>query len=310
MTGKTMPVTGKGTVTGVPDLPPGFTDLFTSVRVDSGRLCHHVVQGGDGPPLLMLAGWPQCWFAWRHLMPALAAHRRLVVADPRGVNLSDRPMDGYDSRSQALDMFALMDALGYGEFDFLGHDIGMWTGFAMARSAPERLRRLIVGEAMIPGVSASPPLLPADRFPSDLLSHFNFNRLRGVNELLVSGREHIYFGHQFATKAGRPDALSAPAKEFYIDLLRDPDALRASFEFYRALDISIPQNQAWRTGPKITIPVATFAGRLCVGDGVELEWRSIAEDVTSLVIEDCGHYPAEEKPEALLAFVDAFLRQP
>lgn len=138
---------------------------------------------------------------------------------------------------------------------------------------------MIVGEALIPGVSPSPPLLPAERFPSDLLSHFNFNRLRTLNEQLVAGREDIYFGHQFATKARDPEGIPAYARTFYIDLLRDPDALRASFEYYRALDQSIPQNQALHDGAPIDIPVATFAGRYCVGDMVEAEWRSLATDV-------------------------------
>ena len=128
-----------------------------------------------------------------------------------------------------------------------------------------------------------------------------------MNEQLVAGREDIYFGHQFATKARDPEGVPAYARKFYIDLLRDPDALRASFEYYRALDQSIPQNQALRDGAPIEIPVATFAGRYCVGDMVEAEWRSLATDVRSIVIEDCGHYPAEEKPEELLAFVSASL---
>ena len=295
--------TGKASVSGAPGLSDAFRSEFSSVYVQTERLRHHVVLGGEGPPLLLLAGWPQCWFAWRYLMPELARDFRLIVADPRGVGLSDKPADGYDGASMAADMFALTDALGVDRFAFLGHDIGMWTAFAMAYARPEAITRIIVGEALVPGVGPSPPLLPAARFPSDLLSHFNFNRLRQVNEQLVAGREDIYFGHQFRTKAGSPEGVPGYARDFYIDLLRDPDALRASFECYRALDLTIPQNMALRERPKIEIPVSTYAGRLCVGDMVEEEWRSVATDVTSIVLEDCGHYPPEEKPAELLAFV-------
>lgn len=302
-------IRGKGSVSQAPGLDDAFGALFRSYRVESERLGHHVVIGGEGPPLLMLAGWPQCWYAWRHLMPTLARDFTLYVADPRGVCLSDLTDDGFDNLSLAADMFALMDALDIQRFKFLGHDIGMWTGFAMAKLDSARIRQLIVGEALVPGVSPSPPLLPVERYPSDLLSHFNFNRLRIANEELVRGREDIYFGHQFRTKAGSPQALSAEAQGFYVDLLRDPARLRASFEFYRALDLTIPQSRQLMEQPPIAIPVATYAGRFCVGDGVEKEWRQIATDVTSVVFENCGHYPAEEAPEDMLAFLTATLNR-
>ena len=152
---------GVGSLANAPDLSPAFREQFRSVHIETGRLRHHAVVGGTGHPVLVLAGWPQCWFAWRHLMPALARDYQLIVVDPRGVGLSDRPEDGYDTLSQAADMFAVMDALGHEQFAFVGHDIGMWTGFAMAASQPGRIRRMVVGEALIPGVSPSPPMLPA-----------------------------------------------------------------------------------------------------------------------------------------------------
>jgi pimeloyl-ACP methyl ester carboxylesterase len=204
-------------------------------------------------------------------------------------------------------MFALMDTLGYGRFAMAGHDIGMWTGFAMAADQPGRIERIALGEAIIPGVSDSPPLLSDDRWLSDLLWHFNFNRAREVNERLVAGREEIYFGHQFASKAGAPDAVPAYARSFYIEQLkRDPQALRASFDYYRAIDESIPQNRERLTRAKLTLPVLAFAGELCCGGLVEAELRTVAEDVQSAIIAGAGHYPAEEKPEATLKSLQDF----
>ena len=238
-------LTDFGSVHGVPQLPGDFIETFESFAVATNRVQLHAVIGGQGPPLLLLAGWPQNWFAWRYLMRSLAKRFTVIAADPRGVGLSERPAKGYDSLSQAADMFALMDALEHKTFSMVGHDIGMWTGYTMAASRPGRIRRLAVGEAHIPGVSPSPPLISADRRTSDFLWHFNFNRLMAVNEKLVLGREDIYFGHQFATKAGSPEAVPLYARQFYIEQLRrEPDALRASFECYRALDLSIPQ-QRW-----------------------------------------------------------------
>ena len=294
-------LTDFGSVHGVPQLPGDFIETFESFAVATNRVQLHAVIGGQGPPLLLLAGWPQNWFAWRYLMPSLAKRFTVIAADPRGVGLSERPAKDYDSLSQAADMFALMDALGHQSFSMVGHDIGMWTGYTMAASRPGRIQRLAVGEAHIPGVSPSPPLISLDRRTSDFLWHFNFNRLMAVNEKLVLGREDIYFGHQFATKAGSPEAVPLYARQFYIEQLRrEPDALRASFECYRALDLSIPQHQKLRDGTKVKIPCLGFGGALAVGDGVAHELEQLVERFDFVKIEQCGHYPAEEKPEALL----------
>ena len=297
---------GLGSVHETPGLPAGFTDVFDSYFVDGPEVRLHAVIGGNGPPLLLLAGWPQNWFAWRFLMLPLAERFTVVAADPRGVGLSAKPRTGYDSRRLAEDMFDLMSALGYENFSMVGHDIGMWTGYAMAADQPGRIDRLVLGEALVPGLSPSPPLISDDRWLSDILWHFNFNRALEINELLVAGREDIYFGYQFKTKAGHPEAMPDYARSYYAALLKDPEALRCSFEYYRALDASIPQNRE-RSASRLTLPILAFAGALCSGDMVERELRTVATNVQSLIIPDCGHYPAEEKPRELLAALQAFL---
>jgi len=299
-------LSGFGSVHDVPKLPTGFTDVFESYEIAANDVKLHAVIGGQGKPLLLLGGWPQNWFAWRYLMQPLARTFTVIAVDPRGVGLSEKAQEGYDSRTLAQDMFALMDALGHESFAMAGHDIGMWTGYAMAHDQPARIERIALGEALIPGLSDSPPLLPEQRWLSDFLWHFNFNRALGINEQLVSGREELYFGHQFATKAGAPEAVPRYAIDFYIEQLkRDPQALRASFDYYRAIDQSIPQNQQ-RKATRLILPVLAFSGALACGDSVEAELRTVASNVESVVIPDCGHYPAEERPEALLAAFEAF----
>ncbi|MGN9786165.1 alpha/beta fold hydrolase [Nonomuraea sp. ZG12] len=297
--------TGFGSVTGVPNLPEGFTGTFRSRFVTANGLRLHVVTGGQGPALLLLGGWPQTWYAWRFVMPALARDFSVVAVDPRGVGLSDKPDIGYDSATLATDLVALMEELGHPRFAMVGHDIGMWTGYAMAADHPGRIERLAVAEAIIPGISPSPPLLGSRRL-SDLLWHFTFNRAHEVNERLVQGREEIYFGHQFATKAATPTSIPDYAVQVYVDTLRDPHALRASFDYYRAIDETIEQSRR-RRQRKITIPVLAIGGATACGDGVEVEMRSVAEDVTGLVIPDCGHYVPEEAPEILLDALTRFL---
>ena len=97
---------GPGTASRAPNLPAGLTDTFTSRYIDTGDVRLHAVIGGDGPPLLLVHGWPQTWYAWRLLMPALAQHFQVIAVDQRGIGLSDKPEDGYDTGTLAGDLIA------------------------------------------------------------------------------------------------------------------------------------------------------------------------------------------------------------
>ena len=294
----------RGSVTGAPGLPAGFTATFTSRFVEVGDLRLHAVTGGEGPPLLLLAGWPQTWYAWRLLMPALARDFSVVAVDPRGVGLSDKPLGGYDTGSLARDMVGLMGELGHERFAMVGHDVGMWTGYALAADHPGRLARLVLAEAVIPGLAPAPSLF-APQDVMDRLWHFGFNRLAELNEQLVTGRERLFFGHQFASKAAVP--LDETAVEVYIEALAgDPAALRASFDFYRALDETMAQNARRRSHP-LAMPVLTIAGARSVGELVEATIAPVAPHVRGVVLPGCGHYPAEESPDAMLAAITEFL---
>jgi pimeloyl-ACP methyl ester carboxylesterase len=299
---------GFGSVHEVPKLVQGFTDVFDSWWIEANGVRLHAVIGGTGPPLVMIAGWPQNWFAWRHLMLPLARQFTVVAADPRGVGLSEATQDGYDCSTLAADMLALMAVLGHERFAVAGHDIGAWIAYAMAVDRPDCIDRVALGEAIIPGVTPAPPLLAEDRRLSEFLWHFSFNRALYVNERLVEGREEIYFGHHFATKAGWPGALPAYARDFYIaQLKRSSDALRASFEFFRALDKSIAQNRE-RSKTELRLPILAYSGALALGDTIAQDLRSIGTTVQSFVVEASGHNPAEEKPGALLQAFDEFFR--
>jgi pimeloyl-ACP methyl ester carboxylesterase len=140
---------------------------------------------------------------------------------------------------------------------------------------------------------------------NDRLWHFAFNRLAEVNEQLVTGREDVYFGWQFATKAAKE--LPGYAVRHYVDTLAsDPEALHGSFAIYRALDATIAQNQQ-RKSRRLTLPVLAIGGAESLGDQVGNTMKLAADDVQSLVIPRCGHHPPEEAPEAVLAALTAFL---
>jgi pimeloyl-ACP methyl ester carboxylesterase len=294
---------GPGSVSGAPSLPEGFTDTFTSRYIDTGDLRQHVVTGGQGPPLLLVHGWPQTWYAWRLVMPALAREFTVIAPDQRGTGLSGKPGDGYDTGTLAGDLAALMDTLGHQRFAVAGHDTGMWISYALAADHPDRVARLAVAEAAMPGVSASPALFGSTA-ANDRLWHFAFNRLAEVNEQLVTGREETYFGFQFAKAA---KALPGYAVRHYIDALAaDPAALRGSFAAYRALDATIAQNQQ-RTTRRLGLPVLAIGGAEGIGEGAANTMKLTADDVQSVVIPGSGHYCLEEAPEEVAAALTAFL---
>jgi pimeloyl-ACP methyl ester carboxylesterase len=302
----TRPLATFGSVHGVPSLPPGFTDIFESYLVPTGEIDLHAVIGGEGPPLLLLGGWPQNWYIWRDVMLPLAERFTLVVPDPRGLGISDKPEEGYDKGTLGRDLFGLMTALGHERFAMVGHDCGMWVGYAMAADQPERVARIALGEAIIPGVAVSPPLIPDDRQLSDFLWHNNFCRVRGINEALVAGREEIFFDYQF-TKISVPNPIPADIRAFYIELIRrDRRTLRASFDYYRAIDADIPANRE-RMKTILSMPVLGFAGELACAAAVEEQLRRVAHDVRCTVIPNCGHFVPEEAPDALLALLMPFL---
>jgi len=294
---------GPGSVSGAPHLPAGFTGTFTSRYVDTGDLRQHVVTGGDGPPLLLAHGWPQTWYAWRLVMPALARDFSVIAPDQRGTGLSGKPADGYDTGTLAGDLVALMDALGHQRFALAGHDTGMWIGYALAADHPGRLDRLAVAETPLPGVSPSPPLF-ANAHLNNALWHFAFNRLAEVNDQLAAGREEVYFGWQFATKAAKK--LPDYAVRHYVDTLTDPQALHASFAIYRALDATIAQNQQ-RKSRRLTLPILAIGGAHSLGDQVADTMKLAADDVQTLVVPGCAHWVPEEAPEETLAALAAFL---
>jgi pimeloyl-ACP methyl ester carboxylesterase len=296
-------VRGPGSVSEAPNLPAGFADTFTSRYITVGDLRLHAVIGGSGPPLLLVHGWPENWYAWRLVMPALAKSFTVIAVDQRGIGLSDKPHDGYDTGTLANDLLALMDALGHPRFAVVGHDTGFAISYALAADHPDRVERVVLAE--IPGppmASASPPLfVPAPL--NNKLWHIPFSRVENVPEQLVQGREDIFFGYEFAIQGGK---LSADVIKYYVGLVSTPDSLRGSLGFYRALDATLAQNEK-RKARRLPMPVLAIGGAASYGDHVGGAMKNLADAVQSVVISGAGHWIAEENPGELLAALDTFL---
>jgi pimeloyl-ACP methyl ester carboxylesterase len=287
-----------------PHLPAGFNRTFSSRFIDAGGLRQHAVIGGDGPPLLLVHGWPENWYAWRKVMPALARDFEVIAVDQRGIGRSGKPAGGYDTGSLANDLVALMDALGHRRFAVVGHDTGHFISYALAADHPDRVARVALLEVPgPPGATPSPPLFIPEPI-NNKVWHIPFNRVDKLPEQLIRGREDIYFGYEFAIQAGKK--LPEDVVKYYVRLVSNRDALRGSLAFYRAWDNTVAQN-AQRSTRRLTMPVLAVGGAASWGDLVPNAMKELANDVQGVVIPGTGHWVAEESPKRLLAALTPFL---
>jgi len=279
-------------------------DGFNSRVVRAGGLRQHVVIGGDGPPLLLVHGWPETWYAWRLILPALARDFQVIAPDQRGMGQTDKPLDGYDTATLANDLAALMDVLGHARFAVVGHDTGMDIAYALAADHPDRVAQVGLAEAPLPGATKSPDLfLPGP--VNARLWHLTFNRLAALNEQLVTGREDLFFGYEFDIFTAKK--FPAEVVQHYVDhFASSPDALRGSFGFYRAIDATMAQN-ADRATRKLSMPVLGIGGQFSLAEQTALSLAGLANEVQTAVIAGAGHFIAEEAPDEVVAALTAFL---
>ena len=194
--------------------PATFWSQFRhgTVAVKGVRL--HFVEGGSGVPILLLPGWPQSWYAWRYVMPLLAAAgRRVIALDPRGMGDSDRPASGYDMRTVAAELHSFVETLGLtanGPIDVVGHDIGTWIGYAYAAEWPNDVKRLAVFDAALPGITPPPPAGIPSTEANVKTWHFAFNRLDDLPEILLHGRERQFLTWLFKAKTTGPGRSHRP----------------------------------------------------------------------------------------------------
>jgi pimeloyl-ACP methyl ester carboxylesterase len=290
-------------------LAANFVSQLTTVR---GVGLHHV-DGGAGPAVLLVCGWPQTWYTWREIMPLLVAAGLSVVAvDPRGIGSSDIVASddlgsGYDMTTISNELVSLMQALGHHRFSIVGHDIGMWIAYAMAADHPERIERLAVADAMIPGLTPSPLLFcPAARINRSW--HFAFNRApTAIQEALLSGSgARAYLEWQFMTKASHPGAVDPNAVEQFVQAYLPPARLRAGFDYYRAIETTIAGNER-RNTRQIEIPVLALAGEMAAGRGVASTMERVCSNVEGHSLAGVGHYVTEEAPFKVAELLCAFL---
>ncbi|WP_063746515.1 alpha/beta fold hydrolase [Catenuloplanes japonicus] len=281
-------------------LPPGFSAQV--VEANGTRIS--VATGGDGPPMVLLHGWPQTGRVWRKVMVPLAERYTVVVPDLRGAGDSDRPADGYTKTNQARDMHDVLHALGLaGPAVVIGHDIGAMVGLGWAASIPEDVRALIMLDALLPGFGLEESMDVANGG----MWHFGFFMTPDVPEMLFDGHELEFITTMFPLLSGRADAFTDEDFAYYAQAYRGRDRLRGGFAQYRALLTDGRENRALLADRHLTMPVLTVGAGAHLGDApVPAPLSGHADDLTALAA-PTGHFVAEEDPGWLLATISTFL---
>lgn len=279
-----------------------FSPVFQTKEVTHGDATLHVRVGGRGPAVVLIHGFGDTGDMWAPLANALAAHHTVVVPDLRGMGLSSHPDGGYDKKTQAGDIRAILDALHLQHAVVVGHDIGTMVAFAYAANYPRLTDKLVVMDAPVPGI---PPWDEIVRNP--LLWHFDFG---GPDmERLVSGRERIYLDRFWNEFAGDPSKLDEGMREHYAGLYAQPGAMHSAFSQFRSFRQDAKDNQPF-IAHKLTMPVLAIGGGKSFGEGEAAVMRNAATDVTGLVVPESGHWLMEEATATTVAAISDFIDGP
>lgn len=266
--------------------------------VAAGDVSLHVAEAGSGPPLVLLHGWPQHWWAWRRIVPLLAPHARLVMPDLRGLGWSEVPRDGYEKERFADDVLALLDALGLDRVGLIGHDWGGWAGWLLCARASERLTGYLALDIPHPfGMSALSPgrlarMVYQPILGAPVLGEALIRRRGAVSWLLRAG-------------AHRRDTFSAADLEVFEAPLREPARARASSLIYRTFLTRelVPVARGRYRDARVELPVRAIFGAqspiLPEDPGAGLRERAPRAEFE--VVPDCGHFVPEEHPELVAA---------
>ena len=276
--------------------------------IEPGLRLHYVVAGEGKRTIVLLHGFPQTWWEWRHVIPALVdAGFRVITPDYRGAGHSSRPMGGYDKRTMASDIHRLVceHLRIHDPVALVGHDIGLMIAYAYAQAYRNDVSRLVIVDAPLPGTAVF------DRLRSDpRVWHFAFHGARDVAEMLVEGRERKYLQYFFNVRIFDPSAISDEDFDVYASAYSAPGAMRAGFELYRAFDQDAEDNRhALKQNGKLTVPVLAVGGAISTsGAMVEDMMKEVAEHVTGLRVPRTAHWVPEENPSAFMEGLLKFLQ--
>jgi pimeloyl-ACP methyl ester carboxylesterase len=251
----------------------------------------HYVIGGAGEPVVLLHGWPQTWYEWHHIMPALAKNYTVIAPDLRGLGDSSKPPTGYDGDTTAEDIYQLVSQLGLGQKIYLvGHDVGVHTAYSYAAAHPNNISKLVILDVPVPGFY--PPGF------EDCCWWFSFHQTPDIPEALTAGKEREYLSWFYTTFAYNPEAITEADIDRYVMSYSAPGGMRAGFEYYRAFPITEEQNKE-HSKVKLMMPVLALSGTY-TGNASLTSMKSLATDVRGGIVPFSGHWIPEERPDFLI----------
>jgi len=274
--------------------------------VEARGLRFHYAEAGSGEDVVLcLHGWPQHWYEWRHLMPALADRHRVLALDLRGFGWSDAPGEGYEKENMADDVFAVLDALGIERVKLVGHDWGGWIGFLMALRKPERIDRFLVLNIVPPWVTTRAVVGHAWRF---------FYQQLALAPVLGY---RLHRGGQFIRKVlvGGSTVKSVWSEEelaVFADNLAEPARSMAGVHLYRTFN--------WREAPAMAkgryakahleTPTLMVFGEddFVLRPSMLAGYQRHAPNMRVELVPGCGHFIADERPDLVAERAQAFLK--
>jgi haloacetate dehalogenase len=291
-----------------------LSDLFPGLRrrrIRTSGVAINLVHGGNGPPLLLLHGYPQTHSIWHRVAPELAKRFSIVATDLRGYGDSEKPHglpdhSNYSKRTMAQDQVEVMSALGHGKFFVVGHDRGARVAHRMALDHPAQVLRLAVLDivptrTMYANVSRE--------FAKAYYHWFFLLRPEPIPETLIGANPDFYLESHMGTRHGGLKVFAPGALAEYRRCFRDPAAIHASCEDYRAAEsIDLVHDEA-DLNRRLTMPLLVLWGKHGTIERCFKplsDWAERAENVRGRAL-DCGHYIPEEAPQELLAEIFKFL---
>jgi haloacetate dehalogenase len=279
--------------------------LSSAMAIVNGIRVHYQL-AGQGPPVVLLHGWPQTSYMWRLIMPMLAARFTLIAPDLRGYGLTDKPAHGYDKRTMASDMRALVHVLGFDRISLVGHDRGARVAHRYALDYPDE----VAGAAFLDIIPTREMFRITDTTLARGFWHWFFHLQPDLPETLVAQNVDVYLRYFFERWTfNRPPVEEAVPE--YVRAFSRPGALRAGFDDYRATfphDIEADDASAER-GQRLEMPVLVLWGQTgLTGQLPVLDiWKSYASDVSGEAIQECGHFLPEEQPGVVAERLAEFL---
>ena len=280
-----------------------------TAEIEPGTRIHYVTAGEGKRVAVLLHGFPQTWWAWRHVIPKLTdAGFRVVAPDYRGAGHSSHPASGYDKRTMAQDIHRLLHQhLGIEDaVALVGHDIGLMVAYAYAQAYREQVSHLAVADAPLPGTAVFERIRVDPR-----VWQFAFHSVRDIPEMLIAGRERLYLQAMIGARIFDPGAIGESDLDIYASAYAMPGAMRAGLEVYRAFDRDVEDNKAaLAASGKLAVPVLAIGGQIStLGPVMGEMMREVADNVRAVRVPGTAHFIAEENPAALISELLGFLCQ-